>query len=135
MKNGSWVSKGMTRKKWPKALEKLVYDKSGGKCHHCGKKLSRNPRKGWQIDHFPVPHRDVESQLCCGVTDTLDPTNLVLSCPPCNMSHRHEISRWYFCGHAQFPCFRWFWQRVGYTTGILTSAALGSVFTYFIVKC
>ena len=125
----------MARKRWSKALEKLVYDKSGGRCHHCRKRLPREPRKGWHIDHFPVPHRDVEAQLCCGVTDVHDPDNLVLSCPPCNVSHRFEASKWYYCGHSQLPCFRWFWQRVGVGAALLGAAAASSVVTYVVVRC
>ena len=81
-----------------------MWNKGAGRCTHCGVELSREPRSGWHIDHFPVAFRDIEAQVCWGVRDARDVGNLVLSCPQCNMSHTHEEGR--FCGHTQVPCRR-----------------------------
>ena len=47
----------------------------------------------WQVDHYPVPYRDIESQILIGITNTNDPSNLVPSCMECNLSHKFEILR------------------------------------------
>lgn len=92
------------RPKWTRAIEDEVWTRGEGKCHHCGRALAREPRRGWHIDHYPVAYRDIEDQVCCGVRDPLDVRNLVLSCPPCNMSHKYESTR--YCGHSQPRCPR-----------------------------
>jgi hypothetical protein len=94
---------GPPRPKMPKTLREAVFAKTGGLCHHCGATLT-NVRGGWHVDHFPVPFRDLESQVCCGVTDPLDVQNLVPACTRCNLSHEHESRAW--CGRAQIPCRR-----------------------------
>ena len=87
-----------------------MWQKGNGHCHHCHCALTRMPRSGWHIDHFPVAYRDIEDQVCCGVRDPRDVRNLVLSCPTCNTSHAHEKNR--CCGHTQWRC-RGLWVRTG----------------------
>ena len=99
----------MTRPKWPRDYARIVFDSSGGACHHCKADLRFEPRSGWHIDHHPVAYRDIEDQCCFGVTDPLDLSNLVASCPSCNMGHAHEKERW--CGRTQFPCKKRFFRR------------------------
>tara|TARA_B110000971_G_scaffold133382_1_gene136514 strand:+ start:2120 stop:2545 length:426 start_codon:yes stop_codon:yes gene_type:complete len=104
----------MTRKKWPKQLINDVYYKEtnpygSGKCWHCGKKIVFTQRKhsdkyGWHIDHFPIVYRDIEDQLCCGVTDQHDINNLVPSCVSCNISHEFEVTHPYYCNKTQPYC-------------------------------
>ena len=116
----------MVRPKWPKPLVKLVFDKDAGKCHHCGVKLRFREPSGprmWEIDHFPVVYRDIEDQCCIGVTDPLEPTNLVASCRTCNRSHAHEVSRW--CGHSQPRCRKRWGYMALYVLGVLTSGVVG----------
>lgn len=110
----------MGRPRWTKQIEDDVYHKGEGKCHHCHCDLPREPRSGWHIDHFPVAYRDIEDQVCCGVTDARDVRNLVLSCPRCNMSHKHEEARW--CGYTQCPCRRRWLLTAG---TIVTSGLVG----------
>lgn len=101
----------MARKKWPKKLVQQIWDSSGGVCHHCGCRLQPevDGRRAWHLDHFPVPYRDIENNACApcisvcgGVSDPMDPRNLVASCPTCNLSHAHESTA--CCGHAQLYC-------------------------------
>jgi len=105
----------MTRKNYPKKLIFQIFNRNDNpfgtrKCWHCGKQLVFNHRKisdgrgAWHVDHFPVPHKDIESQYCCGITDTLEPKNLVPSCVNCNISHKFESSKWYFCNRSQICC-------------------------------
>lgn len=61
--------------------------KTPGHCWHCGTKLTTGD---WDVDHFPVPFRDIERRWIGGITDPKDPQNLVPSCKPCNRSHRFE---------------------------------------------
>ena len=68
-----------------------------GNCWHCGTPLDASK---FHVDHHPVAYRDIEDQICFGVTDPKDMTNLVPSCPTCNTSHAHEISN--CSGHTQF---------------------------------
>ena len=69
-----------------------------GTCFHCGKLIAID---NFHVDHFPIQYADIENQICCGVTDPKDITNLVPSCPSCNLSHRFETKKW--CGHSQIP--------------------------------
>lgn len=108
----------MRRPRWPRHVEEQVWEAGGGKCHHCGNVLTKTPRKGWHIDHFPVAFRDIEDQCCWGVTDALDVSNLVVSCPPCNMSHTFESTQ--YCGKSQIPCKK----RWGNAAALFLSGAL-----------
>ena len=107
----------MPRKKIPKKLAKSTLFREDnpngiGNCWHCGKNLNNLSRKKWHVDHHPVVHADIENQLCFGITKTLDPGNLVPSCPECNMSHQYERTYWYFCNRSQFPCLKSFWYII-----------------------
>lgn len=99
----------MTRRKIPKKIVYQTFNRidnpnSKGHCWHCGKKLIFKNRKNWHVDHYPVQYKDIENQIIIGITDPLNPKNLVPSCSSCNLSHKYEISRWYFCNNSQFPC-------------------------------
>lgn len=59
-----------------------------GHCWHCGCIIAQDK---FHIDHHPVAFRDIERQLCIGITDPKDPSNLVPSCPRCNTSHAYEV--------------------------------------------
>jgi len=60
-----------------------VWDRSNGLCHYCGKEM--HPIRGFHVDHV-IPR-------CKGGTDDL--SNLVASCPTCNMSKGGSVSsRW-----------------------------------------
>tara|TARA_Y100000310_G_scaffold318973_1_gene373670 strand:+ start:1045 stop:1443 length:399 start_codon:yes stop_codon:yes gene_type:complete len=109
----------MGRKKWSKSLvtdvfNKTVFKQKGihAQCWHCGKIIERDKRTysdgvgAWHIDHFPVQFADIEDQVCCGVTDQHDITNLVPSCVACNIGHQYEKRHWYYCGHSQMLCTR-----------------------------
>ena len=123
----------MVRPRISSSLAFSIFDRHKGRCHHCGKRLRKSMRKSWHIDHHPIPFRDVEDQCCFGVRDPLAATNLVLSCVHCNVSHHHEPSYWYYCGHAQFPCKKKQWTLYGI---ILLSSLLSSSATlaFLIVK-
>ena len=133
-KNESRVKK-MPRKKWPKGHAKLVFDKTNGYCFHCGTILQFEPRSGWQIDHHPVVHRDIEGQICCGVTDTLELDNLQPSCVHCNASHRYESGYRVYCGDTQFPCKKQFWSRLAQLVGTAALMAASSGATYAAIRC
>ena len=110
------------RKKWPKQLVTRVFDKSGGRCHHCKMKIS--PQE-FDVDHFPIRYADIEDQCCLGVTDPFDQKNLVASCANCNRSHRFERSVW--CGqYSQCPLKR-HWVVVPLRLGLLM-VILGSTY-------
>jgi len=118
----------MGRKKWPKKLvnevfNKSIYNKSifsitriknkkndKGRCWHCGRVIIRCKRtikdgpEAWHIDHYPVQYVDIEDQVCCGVTDQHDISNLVPSCVWCNISHRYEKKHCYYCNRSQILC-------------------------------
>lgn len=102
----------MRRPPWPKKYPRIVFDKTGGKCFHCKKKIvfeQRIPKHGehyWEIDHYPVQYVDIENQCCFGVTDPLDIDNLVPSCGYCNKSHNFEKKYIYCCciKSSQCPC-------------------------------
>lgn len=102
-----------------------------GNCWHCGESISESSRVSWHVDHYPVPFRDIEDQVCCGVTDDLDPTNMVASCPGCNLSHRHERKLW--CDeHAQFPCKGSIFRRCKYVSTLVLCFAGGFFVGYVI---
>ena len=103
------------RKKWPKRLVKDVFNNLNnpygvGHCWHCGKKIDIKKRRlqdgntAWHIDHYPVQYVDIESQVCCGVTNEHEYSNLVPSCIKCNLSHQYERKHWYYCGRSQCYC-------------------------------
>lgn len=109
----------MGRKKWAKRLVIDVFNKTSAspitnkaRCWHCNKVIIRHRRTlkdgygAWHIDHYPVKYADIESQYCCGVTDQHDITNLVPSCIICNISHKYERKKWYYCGYSQCYCKR-----------------------------
>ena len=121
---------GKARPRIPKLVAKRVFLSTGGRCHHCGKKLDRNNRSSWHIDHFPVRYSDIQGQICCGVTDPLDERNLVPSCVPCNLSHRFEKKYWHYCGRSQLPCRRKVWKRVGVFALLLASNVLSAFIAY-----
>jgi len=75
----------------------------GGLCWHCGKALARN---NFHVDHHPVVFSDIENQLCLGVTNPKEMSNLVPSCPECNVSHVHEHPKTMYCNHTQIQCSR-----------------------------
>lgn len=113
----------MTRKKIPNNLVYSTFYRNDnpneiGSCWHCGKKLifkNRGTKKKngiWQIDHYPVPYRDLEDQIFIGIKDPLNPVNLVPSCVQCNLSHKYEISKWYYCNQSQFPCKKKFFKKI-----------------------
>ncbi len=115
----------MPRKNIPKKLVKETFNRidnpyKPGHCWHCGKKIvfknrgSDNSRGVWQIDHFPVPYRDIENQVLIGITDPLCPKNLVPACKKCNLSHNFEIPKWYYCNYYQFPCKKKFIKNLIY---------------------
>ena len=81
------------------------------RCWHCGKRLvyknrtARDGRGAWHMDHHPIPYVDIEDQMCCGITDERDLSNVVPSCVSCNLSHifEDEPGKWYYCGRRQNP--------------------------------
>lgn len=95
----------MPRPRFTATESAKVLNKTQSKCHHCGCVLNGNDRSSWHIDHFPVPYRDIEDQICCGVTNAKDIDNLVPSCITCNTSHKFEPQdKWYFCNATQPRC-------------------------------
>ena len=125
------------RPAWGKDLVGRVYWRrdnphGSGKCWHCGKVLAytAGERREWHIDHHPQPFKSIHNQLCCGVTDPLDESNLVPSCAACNCSHEHEApKRWYFCGRSQCCCLvsvaRYAaWACAGTTIGVCASVVV-----------
>lgn len=92
-----------------------------GTCWHCGCTI---PCEAFHIDHHPVLFRDIENQVCLGVVDAKDASNLVPSCPPCNLSHAHE-SR-VFCGASQLRVTR---------LGLWQSCAMGALGTIAVNLC
>jgi hypothetical protein len=79
----------------------LVFEKSDGKCHHCGKQLAwanygrRDARGGWEIDHSLPRAR--------GGTDHLN--NLVASCWTCNLD-KSDMSYHQFRRQIESPVVR-----------------------------
>lgn len=90
----------MPRPTFSKELREEVYAKTSGKCFHCNATL----KKGWHVDHHPIPFRDIEENVlkCCAITDPVQVSNLQPSCPSCNTSHKFEpANKLIFCGHTQ----------------------------------
>ena len=115
----------MPRPKIPKTVAARVFARSEGKCWHCRADLvlgARTPgmQGAWNVDHYPVPYRDIEDQMCWGVTDPLLESNLVAACVACNQSHEFERPG-VWCGSTQMPCRRAAWRRVG---AVVAGAAL-----------
>jgi hypothetical protein len=104
----------MTRPKFSKKLIEETFNradnpKGKGLCWHCGKKLTFKNRtfglrSAWHMDHYPVVYRDIENQCCIGITNPNNPTNLVPSCISCNLTHKYEKNKWYYCGRSQCKC-------------------------------
>ena len=126
---------GRTRPKIPKRLAEQILLSTGKRCYHCGCRLNEHKRSSYHIDHHPVAYRDVEDQCCFGVTDPLEAANLVPSCVKCNVSHRNEIERWYYCGKTQFPCKRRAWRRAGVFLLFLASTSLSGLISYHARSC
>jgi hypothetical protein len=111
------------RPRWSDSTVLQVYRKTQGRCWHCQEPLPPDDARGhrrWHVDHHPVRYADIEDQLCCGVTDPLDPGNLVPSCAPCNTNHVHES------GQACCRCRRRYVARTiraGVVVVLLTAAA------------
>ena len=104
----------MPRKNFTERQRAVVYNRMGNPhgvnhCWHCGckiyfKKRTTSDGKGaWHMDHYPIPYADIEDQMCCGITNQHDLSNVVPSCARCNLSHRWENDggRWYYCGRSQ----------------------------------
>ena len=118
------------RPKIPKKLAMEILLSTGKRCYHCGEKLNAEKRNTWHIDHHPVVFADIRDQICFGVTDPLERTNLVPSCVRCNVSHKYEISRWYYCNQSQFPCKRRFWKRALIFATLLASNVLSAYIAF-----
>ena len=109
----------MARPRWTKKMLDEIWNRSDnphsvGHCWHCGKTIHRDHRTtqddAWHVDHYPVTFKDIEAQLCCGVTDAYELSNLVPSCRDCNISHKFERKNCF--GRSQVPCLKTFWYRV-----------------------
>ena len=89
------------RPRWPTGLTNRVLSESYGRCFHCGVVLTTDVtgRRQWDIDHHPVPYREIADQLCCGVRDALDESNLVASCITCNRGGTFERGQVCRCPH------------------------------------
>lgn len=111
------TSRSASRPRWPTRIVNFVWFKSNGRCHHCKVRLQRldpeSQRREWHIDHHPIPYRLIVDQCCCGVTDPLDPDNLVASCAKCNMGHAHET------GRQWIRCHRPTWIRIARCAGLI----------------
>ena len=135
----------MTRKRWSKQLINDVYYKENnpygtGKCWHCGKKIvfthrKHNNKYTWHIDHFPIVYRDIEDQLCCGVTDQHDITNLVPSCVSCNISHNFEVTYPYYCNKTQPYCKKKCFTKLIIISIISFTAFYSFIITMVFVNC
>ena len=132
----------MTRKKIPNNIVYSTFYRNDnpnkiGNCWHCGKKIFfkkrgiKNKKGVWQIDHYPIPYRDLEDQVLIGIKDPLNPINLVPSCVKCNLSHENEISKWYYCNQSQFPCKKKFFKKL---CMIITFVYL-IIITLFFIYC
>lgn len=76
----------VARQPFSPAQRLRVLEAGQGRCHHCRIGLTGT----FHVDHYPIPRRDVVNQMCCGVTDVHDDSNLVPSCVSCNVGHRFE---------------------------------------------
>ena len=126
------------RKAFGAALLRDIWGKpdnpnGAGTCWHCGEHLDPpnvKPRR-WDADHFPIPYRDIKDQLCCGVTDQHDVSNLVPACRSCNRSHMHEpTTRWIYCGRTQWCCLR---SAMRTSTLVLAGAVAGACITALVI--
>ena len=106
----------MPRRGFTENQRKIIFNRvdnpHGAKhCWHCGKRLvyknrtTRDGRGAWHMDHHPIPYIDIEDQMCCGITDERDLSNVVPACTACNLSHlfEQESRKWYYCGRRQNP--------------------------------
>jgi hypothetical protein len=134
-----WQRRPAARKAWPSGLRLRVLQRSDNPwgpncCWHCGVVLLG---RSFHVDHHPIPFRDVESQLCCGITHEHDLRNLKPACPACNTSHRFEPSgHTCFCGRSQCCCVRQVVQAlvlfvVGFLAGALVIGALAAAAAAF----
>ena len=81
----------MPRPRWSKALLRSVYARASGHCHHCGVALPWDTPRTWHVDHHPVRYADIEDQVCVGVTDPRDESNLVASCAACCAPRKLDV--------------------------------------------
>ena len=115
----------MPRPKFTTRERDIVFQSSDnpygpGRCFHCGVNLADRP---FDLDHHPVLYRDIESQLCCGVTNPKSLDNIVLSCVKCNRSHAYESTPW--CGRSQPLCTTKCWACIGGCAFLLLAGVLG----------
>lgn len=94
----------MPRPRFTKKERSEIFEKDGNphgqeSCWHCGSSITLD---NFHVDHFPVTYKDIENQVCIGVTDPKMMSNLVPSCPRCNTSHKFESNAW--CGRSQVRC-------------------------------
>tara|TARA_B100001123_G_C14582545_1_gene738787 strand:+ start:92 stop:508 length:417 start_codon:yes stop_codon:yes gene_type:complete len=133
----------MPRKAYTKGLEKVVFNREDnrygkGRCWHCGMKLTYTKRKisegfgAWHVDHYPVPYRDIETQYCCGVTDSNDAHNLVPSCISCNVGHQYERTKWYYCGRSQICFTKKCMNKIYWFFSLFIAFLLGMLFYHVI---
>ena len=131
----------MTRKKIPNNIVYSTFYRDDnpnkiGNCWHCGKRIflksrgNKDKRGVWQVDHYPVPYRDLEDQILIGIKDPLNPLNLVPSCVKCNLSHKNEISKWYYCNKSQFPCKKTFFKNLFLVIAIIYTFAITILYIY-----
>ena len=119
----------MTRPRIPDPMVQRLLVKSNNKCTHCHIALDTTKRSNYHIDHHPVAYRDIDGQCCIGVRDPLDETNLVASCPSCNLSHAHEHE--VCCGRTQIPCkIVWGWRA-----GAIGVFLFSNLITYYAARC
>lgn len=126
------------RLKWLRGQRKLVLARRGnpygaGHCWHCGVGLQVDATTGpkWDIDHFPIPFRDIQDQCLCGVTDSRASNNLVPACVGCNRSGKYEAgNQWYYCGRTQVCCLRSVCVRVVWLALGLVMGALVVMLIY-----
>ena len=113
----------MGRKKIPKQIiyntfYRLDNPNRIGHCWHCGKRIyfknrsSQKKNGAWQIDHHPIPYRDIEDQVLIGIINPNYEKNLVSACLECNLSHKYENSKIYYCNNSQFPCKKKFIKKI-----------------------
>lgn len=119
------------RPAWPAGLRERVLRRQGDHlrgtpfhCYHCNVLLTG---RRWHVDHYPIPFHSIFDQLCCGVTDPCDETNLVPACVTCNTSHAFERKRrWWMGGRSQCCCC-----AHGFVAG-LGLVLFGSIITFVV---
>lgn len=121
-----------SRPAWRAGDRLQVLENGGYRCRHCKTLLGLD--QAWDMDHFPVPWRDIEDQCCCGVTNGRDLSNVVPACKECNRTHRYERKGvWCFCGRTQHCCCRRsygqraLWTCLGVCLGSFATAIVASV--------